>query len=380
MLEVIIGRAGAGKTFECLSRAKEILEREPLKTEIIFLLPAYQTYRAELELAKMTGGAFNTRMQSFNRFARQILDEIGGGLVPRISEIGRRLLLRKILLQRDKAGDLKYFVRAAKQHGFAEILSKELKELRTYSIGAEKLSEAAEKVTNDELKDKLSDLGLLTEDFSAEMANKLTDDENLLERAAEIMEQSPTIANAEIFIDGFIFFDPQQRNFLRKLFACARNVHITLPMDTDLNSRENILEVGIFNRSSKTFHTLKNIAEEVGVEFRIKRLEIPRRFKNNSLKILEQQLFEYKPKNFDAITGLKIVEAVNRRAEVEFTAREILKLVKKNYRLREIGILARDEGYFSLIKPIFELHAIPYFRPHPGPLREPLSARAHRVL
>ncbi len=361
MIEMIIGRAGTGKTFECLQRAKKILETEPLKTEIIFLLPAYQTYRAELELANLTGGAVNTRMNSFNRFARQILDEIGGGLTPRISEIGRRLLLRKILLRRDKAGDLKYFVRAAKQHGFAEILSEELKELRIYSIDAEKLDEAADKVSDDELKDKLRDLKLLAEDFKSTMAGKLTDDENLLERATEFMEQSLTIESAEIFIDGFIFFDPQQRNFLKKLFTCARNVHITLPMDTDFNSRENISEVGIFNRSFETFQTLRRIAEDLKLEFKITRLDAPSRFKSLSLKILEQRLFDYKPKKFDSSAGLKVIEAVNCRAEVEAVAQEILQLVKQNYRLRDIGILARDEKYFSLIKPIFELHAIPYF-------------------
>ena len=361
MIELIIGRAGVGKTFACMQRAREILKAETLKTEIVFLLPAYQTYRAELELAALTGGAFNTRMNSFNRFARQILDEIGSALIPRISEIGRRLLLRKILIRRDKADELKYFVRAAKQHGFAEILSKELKELRTYSIDAEKLEVAADKIDNDELKDKLRDLKLLSEDFSAEMADKLTDDENLLARATELLEQSPTIGNTEIFIDGFIFFDPQQRNFLKKLFTCAKNVHITLPMDTDIKSRENISEVGIFNRSYKTFKTLKKFAAELGVEFKVTKLDAPRRFKNNSLKILEQRLFEYAPKTFDEHAGLKIVEAVNRRAEVEAVAEEILSLVKKNYRLREIGVLFRDEKYFSLIKPIFELHRIPYF-------------------
>lgn len=361
MLEIIIGRAGTGKSFHCLNRAEEILKSESLKTQIIFLLPAYQTYRAELELAAMTEGAFNTRMNSFNRFARQILDEIGGNLLPRISEIGRRLLIRKILLRRDKSGDLKYFVRAAKQHGFAEILSNELKELKTYSIDAEKLNQAADNVDNAELKDKLNDLELFTEDFKAILADKLTDDENLLERAAELMNQSPTIAESEIFIDGFIFFDPQQRNFLKKLFTCARNVHVTLPMDVDLNSYENISEVGIFNRSFKTFKILRGMAKDLKIDFKIIPLEKPRRFKNSPLKILEQRLFEYKPNNFGDATGLKIVEAVNSRAEVEAVAREIIKLIKSGVRLREIGILARDEKYFSLIKPIFELHAIPYF-------------------
>jgi len=361
MIEIIIGCSGTGKSFYCLNRAKEILKSEPLQTQIIFLLPAYQTYRAELELAKLTGGAFNTRMNSFNRFAQQILDEIGGGLTPRISEIGRRLLLRKILLRHDKACDLKYFVRAAKQHGFAQILSDEIKELRTYSIDAEKLNVASDNVTDDELKDKLHDLEILTEDFKAILSDKLTDDENLLEQATEFMEQSPTIANAEIFIDGFIFFDPQQRNFLNKLFACAKNVHITLTMDTDFNNRENVLDVGIFNRSFKTFKLLRGFAKDLNIDFKITRLETPLRFKNSPLKILEQRLFDYKPRKFDSSEGLKIVEAVNKRAEIEFVAREILNLVKEGYRLREIGILARDESYFSLIKPVFELHAIPYF-------------------
>lgn len=361
MVDLIIGRAGVGKTFECLRRAKKILEREPLKTKIIFLLPAYQTYRAELELAAMTGGAVNTRMNSFNRFARQILDEVGGGLLPRISEIGRRLLLRKILLRRDKAGELKFFVRAAKQHGFAEILSDELKELRTYSIDADKLNEAADKVSDDELRDKLRDLSTLTEDFRAVMIDKLTDDENLLEHATEILEQSPTISSTEIFVDGFIFFDPQQRNFLRKMFTCARNVHVTLTMDTNLNSRENLQDVGLFNRAFETFKTLKNLAEDVGVEYKITRLDSPRRFKAAPLKILEQRLFNRAPKNFDDATGLKVIEAVNRRAEVEAVAREILRLVKGGCRLREIGVLVRDETYFALIQPLFEVHAIPFF-------------------
>ena len=361
MIELIIGRAGVGKTFACLERAKKILETNPLKTEIIFLLPAYQTYRAELELAELTGGAVNTRMNSFSRFARQILDETGGGLAVRLSEIGRRLLLRKILLRRDKARDLKFFTRAVKQRGFTQLLADELKELRTYSIDAEKLSHAADAVDNDELKDKLRDLATLTEDFRTALTDKLTDDENLLERATELLPQSPTISSAEIFIDGFIFFDPQQRNFLRQLFKCAANVHITLPMDTDLNSRENVSEVGIFNRSFQTFKTIRELAEEVGVEYTITRLDTPRRFKADTLKILEQRLFERKTKTFNGSAGLKLVEAVNKRAEVEAVAREILRLVKQGWRLRDIGIIFRDETYFALIKPIFELHALPFF-------------------
>ena len=359
-VEVIIGRAGTGKTFFCLQQMKKILQTSPLDTKIIFLLPAYQTYRAELELAEITGGAVNTRMCSFQRLARQILSEVGGAIIPRISEIGRRILLRKILINR--TNDLKFFKKSAGQRGFAENLSQELQELRTYSIDSEKIREILKNIENDELKDKIFDLAILSEDFRNAIADKQNDESDLIEKAAELIKFSDDIKTSEIFIDGFIFFDPQQRKILREIFIHAKNVHIVLPMDTDLNSRENINPLGIFNRSFETFKSIKNLAAEVKKDFKIVRCEKFRRFENETLKIIEQNIFGKKffvQKKFD---DFKIVEAVNKRVEVEAVAQDILKIhEEKNFRFREIGIISRDESYSNLLKPIFEIHGIPFF-------------------
>lgn len=360
-VEMIIGRAGTGKTFSCLQQMKKILRTSPLDTKIIFLLPAYQTYRAELELAAITGGAVNTRMCSFQRFARQILSEVGGAIVPRISETGRRLLLRKILLNR--ANDLKYFKKAARQRGFAENLSQELQELRTYSIDAEKLREVLKKIDNEELADKISDLATLSENFRDAIADKQNDESDLLEKAAELIKISDDVKTSEIFIDGFIFFDPQQRKILREIFIHAQNVHITLPMDTDLNSCENQNPLGIFNRSFETFKSIRDLAEEVKADFKITRCEKFKRFENEPLRFIEENIFgknNSQLKNFHS--SLKIIEAVNKRVEVEAAAQDILKLHReKNFRFREIGIISRDESYADLLKPILEIHGIPFF-------------------
>lgn len=360
MLEIIIGRAGTGKTFYCLDKMKKILETSPLATQIFYLLPAYQTYRAELELANITGGAVNARMCSFQRFANQILDEVGGSIVPRISEIGGRLLLRKILLNRAK--DLLYYERAAKQRGFVEILAKEIQDLRTYSVDTEKLFETAANIEDDELKNKIHDLAILYEDFRISLADKQNDDSDLIEHAAELIKNSAAIRRAEIFIDGFIFFDPQQRKILSEIFKYAKNVYIVLPMDTKIDSRENVKDVGIFNRAFRTYQIINQIAEEVEIEVKIIRCNAPKRFEVPALNFLEQNFFSRVQKTFNANTeDLKFVEAVNKRAEVEAVAQDILALHKKNYRFREIGIIARDETYSDLIKPIFEIHNIPFF-------------------
>ena len=371
MVEIIIGRAGTGKTFYCLQRMKKILETSPLATQIFYLLPAYQTYRAELELANITGGAVNTEMCSFQRFATQILDEVGGSIVPRISEIGKRLLLRKILINRTK--DLLYYERAAKQRGFVEILAKEIHDLRTYSVDTKKLFETAETLDDDELKNKIHDVAILYEDFRNALADKQNDDSDLIEHAAELIKKSAAIRRAEIFIDGFIFFDPQQRKILSEIFKYAKNVYIVLPMDTEISSRENVKDVGIFNRAFRTFNILKKLTAESEVEIKITNCTAPKRFEVPALKFIEENFFARTYKTFTGnADGLKIVEAVNKRAEVEAVAQDILKLHKQNYRFREIGIIARDETYSDLIKPLFEMHGIPFFidkkraaAPHP---------------
>ena len=107
MLNLIIGRAGTGKTNFCLNSIKEILKRDGLKARIFLLMSDYMTYQTERELAQMTNGQTNTYVFSFQRFAKQIINEVGGANIPKINEIGRRMILRKILIRRDKEQDFK---------------------------------------------------------------------------------------------------------------------------------------------------------------------------------------------------------------------------------------------------------------------------------
>ena len=363
MLELIIGRAGTGKTFNCLNQLRTLIRSTPLERQYL-LVPAYMTYKIERELAELTGGSLNTYVLSFQRFAQHMLDEVGGSITPRISDIGRRLLLKKILLDRNKRDQLKYFAKAAKQRGFSETLAEQLKELRSYSIGADALRELTF-TPEDELADKISDLALLADDFKNLIEGKKNDDEDVLELAAEMIAQSIEIKNADVFIDGFIFFDPQQRNLLRSLLKSARNVHITLTMDTEIDSSENRRDLGMFHRAYQTFSMLKKLAAELSIKVKIERLNEPKRFKNAALRLLEENLFRFPPTlptSAQSVEGVKVVEAASRRVEVEMLARDIRRLIdQKNYRSREIGVLLRDDTYADLIKPVFEKHRINYF-------------------
>src|SRR5439155_21696173 len=60
---------------------------------------------------------------------------------------------------------------------------------------------------------------------------------------------------------------------------------------------------------------------------------------------------------------VRLVEAGNKRAEVEACAREILRLAREeNYRYREIGVVVRDlAGYHDYFQASFSDRAIPFF-------------------
>ena len=102
---------------------RQALEREPLGRQRILLVPEHMTYAAERALAKTlthSAGFLQAYVFGFRRLARQVLLETGGAHLPRISDIGRRILLKDILLKHKK--ELSVFARSVGKRGFTETL------------------------------------------------------------------------------------------------------------------------------------------------------------------------------------------------------------------------------------------------------------------
>ena len=144
-LEFIIGRAGTGKTHTCLAAMRQALEREPLGRQRILLVPEHMTYAAERALAQTlthSAGFLQAYVFGFRRLARQVLLETGGAHLPRISDIGRRILLKDILLKHEK--ELSVFARSVGKRGFTETLGHTIAELKRYRLSTDVLRAAAD--------------------------------------------------------------------------------------------------------------------------------------------------------------------------------------------------------------------------------------------
>lgn len=359
MLELIIGRGGSGKTSYCLERIAQ------LEKNSLLILPEHMTHKMERALSeKMGGGFLRVDVCGFRKLSQKILEEIGGSATPRITEIGANLMLRKILSELDES-DLKFFYRSLKQRGFSPKMSRMLSEFKSYRFTPDKLLELADQIGDSILADKLRDFSLIATKFSKELEGRAVTQGQILDEVVEKLPESKNLRGIDIFFDGFVFFNPQEKKILQQLFQIAKNVHITLTMNPEATfTQENHKPSGVFNRTYRTFNELKQMARDLDVDVKTHRLYDNLRTKKKSLVALEQNLFKQIPKPVaTSDESVKIFEANNRRREVECVAGDIVRLCREEgYRFRDIGVLIRDENSYGRIIPhVFKNFGIPVF-------------------
>ncbi|HET7521983.1 MAG TPA: helicase-exonuclease AddAB subunit AddB, partial [Bacillales bacterium] len=308
------------------------------------------------------GGIARAQVFSFGRLALNILGQTGGAARRRVSSVGINMMLRNIVEQRKP--ELKVFQRAADQQGFYELLEEMVAEFKRYRLSPEELDgHMAGKIQHEVLTDKLHDLGVIYGDLEARLAGKYIDSDDSMRLLAEKIPYADSLQNAEVWVDGFYSFTPQESAVLGALAKQCRRVSITLTADRPYDGHLPD-ETALFYPTAMTYQDLRAMAREAGVAVEEPAvLKDARRFSALALAHLEKNYEKRPPEHADNGGAITVSQAVNRRSEVEGAAREVLRLVRDgNMRYRDIAILVRDLGtYHNLMATIFEDHGIPMF-------------------
>ncbi|MBA4538727.1 helicase-exonuclease AddAB subunit AddB [Bacillus aquiflavi] len=361
----IIGRSGTGKTANCLNEIRTSLLRSPDGSPIIYLVPDQMTFLSEYNLMTTPhlGGMIRAQVYSFSRLAWRILQDTGGGSRYHLNNIGVNMLIRKII--EEKKDELKLFQLAADKNGFIEQMEQILTEFKQYCIRPEELTDQHRLLSeeNKGLQDKLHDLELIYRYFEQALFGKYVDSEDYFRLMAEKIAQSDYLKNAEIFIDGFHSFTPQEYMVITQLMKHCQRVSIALTVDQPY-IHFGPDELSLFRMTGETFQTLYNIAQSEGIKIEKNNLLYEqKRWRDPSLIHLESY-FDSRPAiPFQKKARIHLYEAANRRAEIEGVARKINKLIRsKGYRYRDIAILMRNgNDYFDIIETIFNDYGIPIF-------------------
>lgn len=365
-IRFIYGRAGSGKSTYCLNSIKDRVN-DNNGNRLIYLVPEQYTFQRETMLLKDVGeeGLLRAQVLSFKTMAQRVFEECGGRVHDRMRDSGKSMLIHKILQESEE--DLQYFNRISKEQGFTDIISDTITEFKKYNVTPSVLREGITKVDDEELQSKLTDLANIFEKFDLSISENLVDTDDELTYLANKLSNCGLYDDAEIWIDEFTTFTPQQMEVIKVLAKRCKGVNIALCMD-EVSSGDGSEVTDIFNSLKTTELRILNMMrnEHIGYEKPVNlNNNKNNRFKyNDELKHLEKYFFTYPFKGYKQdVNTIRLYKANNSYDEVENVAKEILSFVRdKGYRFRDISVVCRNiDDYEKVATVIFNEYDIPFF-------------------
>ncbi len=356
MLNLLLGRAGTGKTTTVLRRLCAAMEERPQ----VLMVPEQQSHEAERELCHMGGDrtSLHAEVLSFSRLAGRVFQE-AGGLGEEELDAGGRLLLMYTAV-RESAGNLTVFARPSRRPAFLESLLATADELKSCCVPPEALLAAGREIGGAEGA-RLQDLGVLCGAYEALTAKGILDPRDRLTRAAEKLKHCPWGRGKDFWLDGFTDFTPQQALVLQELLRQGEHVTVTLTCD---HLEEDQNGTGIFSPARRTGAQLLRLAGEAGIAVRVEQMPEEHPGTGEALKLIEAELFRNGlPRRTLVTEDVEVFAADTVRSEVEWTAARILRLVREEgYRFRDIGVVARSYStYRDLVESVFPRYGVPVF-------------------
>ena len=363
-LRFIYGRAGSGKSYYCFHDIKSRIganEGRPL----ILLVPEDYSFKAEKELLKFIGekGLMKAKVFSFKRMAYNVFKEVGGLARQHMNNAGRDIMLYRIM--DEHKDEFLAFKKAIKMKGFVNTISQMITELKLYEIKPQDLETTNEKIKDEALFNKLHDINLIYSEFEKTLKVRYIDPDDDLNILYKKLDSYKGFDGAEIWVDGFVMFTPQQYLILDSLFKKADRINITIPCENSIKYSD---KSDIFSSIREMEQRILNIAKDNNVSYEkpvILDNEVPFKYKNNpELAHMERNFYAFPYKvNDNKVNNISIIKAQNRYNEVESAAQDIIRLCRdEGFRFYDIAVAVHDTGeYEKLVGAIFGEYDIPYF-------------------
>lgn len=373
-VQFLLGPAGSGKTFRCLAEIRRELSAAPEGPPLLLLAPKQATFQLERQLlaAPDLHGYTRLHILSFERLAKFVLENLGIATREMLSEEGRVMVLRALLMQHQR--ELKVFRASARLTGFAQQLSLLLREFQRHQLSAPKLETLSrDAAAPPALRDKLHDLALLRRAYADWLkAHNLQDAENLLDVAATALNSEGKLRPADVFVqslwlDGFAEMTPQEMELLAALVPHCGAVTLAFCLESEPATQPSWLST--WSVVASTFRQCRTrLAALDDCQITIETLTSTpghgRFAGSETLRQLEQNWsrLQATPAPSEPADSIQLVACANAEAEVICAAHEILRHVRTGGRYRECAVIVRAlDTHQATLERTFRRYDIPFF-------------------
>lgn len=367
-LQFVLGNSGAGKSHRLFQYIIGEAGKHPEKNYLV-IVPEQFTMQTQKELVALSPhhGIMNIDVLSFQRLAHRVLQEVGGENRPILEEIGKTLVLQRVIQEREK--ELGVLAGSLKKAGTVSEMKSLVSELMQYDIHPDQVQELVEK-SHDKpfLAYKLEDIRTIYRGFTDYLRDRYITGEEVLDVLCGKIGESRMMRDCQVILDGFTGLTPIQNKLMRKILKLSEKVWVTVTLDEKV-SRERIKSPQhLFRMSGVMIDRLTTMALEERVELEkdiwVRPGENSRFANSPALAFVERQLFRYgNPQYTENQEEVGIFTAANPREELEEIARRIRFLVRtEGYRYRDFAVITGDLAtYGSYARQVMEDCGIPCF-------------------
>ena len=353
-MNLIIGRAGTGKTTEILDRVRKDIESDE---NVYLIVPEQFSYTFEKKITDSFSSVLNLQILSFSRLVEQILDDSKHRNKIYLDDISRMIILETIL---DK---LDLIVLKNKEKNI-EAISNIIEELKKYDIKEESLQEFIDsqkdkKSTRSVL--KLKEISNIYSAYNKEIEDKYLDIADREYEVLELIDKNLKFTNSKIYIDEFAKFTLGEYQIIEKMLKQAKEVNIAITSDGIRKKSD----YEVFYTTKNTISDLIQITQKNNVKINI--IEKQKNIKHaTELKKLEKAMFEEKDilkRNEQESSNITIKVYKNIEEELEELAENIMQeIIEKEYNFNNIAVVFNDiDAQESLVRRIFEKYNIPIY-------------------
>ncbi len=358
-IRFIIGTSGSGKTSYARRRAAELALGGQKAALLVPEQFSFETERAMLQMLP-ADIADNVEVFSFTRLARSISREAGGIAGKRLDRSGRAAVMNVAMKQ--VQDHLTIYAGSRKRQDLISDMLTAVAECKSCGISTAMLEQTAVVADDEILSRKLKDLSLIYGAYDAIIANiGSIDPLDDLTRLVKNLESIAFFEGMTVIADSFTGFTRQELAVLEKIIAQCDCFEITLCCEPKAAMVRSGRDSDLFAQVYDTIDALTGF--DGSVEWKM--LESHDRFHSDALRRVEAGIFRtervepFPQKTEDVI----LYAADDRYDEVEFTAREIRRLLReKGMRRRDFAIICRSESdYRNQMLRALELQGISYF-------------------
>jgi len=375
-VEVIAGPAGSGKTDWLLARYRHQLSSGVIGSAL-WISPTHRSageVRARLLQGELTG-CFSPAVMTFAQFAEKVL-AASSLVVQPISDLVKRQIVRRLLLDAASAGRLRHFGPISHTAGLVDLAAEFIGELKRHEIWPDEFEQACRQRGAQRKDRELLDLYRRYQDHLNKQ--QLYDAEGRFWTARELLragEWGPCEHVRHVVVDGFTDFTRTQHEILDLLGQRVETLQVSLPLEGETDRPD------LFAKPASTLARLQNARSAISIQS-LQRAEPPGW---PALAHIERQLFR-NPRLVRAAPHadrVEIIEAGRIIDEMYLVGRRIKRLLVEGDPVdgRRVGpaeaavVVRNVAAVATLIREAFDDLGLPYLIDEGYPLAQvPITA------